>query len=129
MVSGVSADAMLSAVSTTGQATARLYAKSPGNKLTEVSAFASTTLSEIGLSADTTLIFNGYGTAALDIDGWARFRELSSTPSSPTAGTRVQLYMKADKLIIQYNDAGTVRYKYLDLTGTGVTWVHTTTAP
>lgn len=55
--------------------------------------------------------------------------ELSTTPSNPTSGTQVRLYMKGDKIIIQYNDAGTVRYKYLDLTGTGVTWVHTTTAP
>jgi hypothetical protein len=51
------------------------------------------------------------------------------TPGSPTASAECRVYMKADKLIIQYNDAGTVRYKYLDLTGTGVTWVATTTAP
>ena len=38
-------------------------------------------------------------------------------------------FISADLLIIQFNDAGTVRYKYLDLTGTGVTWVHTTSAP
>jgi hypothetical protein len=57
------------------------------------------------------------------------FDEDTVTPSNPTSGSQCRLYMKADKLVIQYNDAGTTRYKYLDLTGTGVTWVHTTSAP
>lgn len=68
-------------------------------------------------------------TATGFIGAWELFNEQSSTPSTPSSGTQARLYMKADKLIIQYNDGGTVRYKYLDLTGTGVTWVHTTTAP
>jgi len=37
--------------------------------------------------------------------------------------------MKGGNLVIQYNDAGTIRYKYLNLVSTGVTWVHSTTAP
>lgn len=57
------------------------------------------------------------------------FEEDSATPSNPTSGTQMRVYMRADKFIIQFNDGGTVRYKYLDLTGTGVTWTHTTTAP
>lgn len=55
--------------------------------------------------------------------------ETSSTPGAPSAGTQANVYVKGDKFIIQFNDAGTTRYKYLDLTGTGVAWVHTTTAP
>ncbi len=51
------------------------------------------------------------------------------TPSDPINNGDVNVYTKSNKIIFQYNDAGTVRYKYLDLTGTGVTWVHTTTAP
>ena len=62
-------------------------------------------------------------------DGAITLSELSSTPSDPTSGTEARLYMKGDKLIAQYNDGGTVRYKYLDLTGTGVTWTHSTSAP
>lgn len=58
-----------------------------------------------------------------------RMRETANTPPSPGAGDAMHIYMKGDKLIIQFNDGGTVRYKYLDLTGTGVTWVHTTVAP
>jgi hypothetical protein len=63
------------------------------------------------------------GTGAMTLD------EQASSPGNPTSGSQARVYMKADKLVLQYNDAGTVRYKYLDLTGTGVTWVHTTTAP
>lgn len=61
--------------------------------------------------------------------GSITIEEESSTPSNPTSGTHSRIYMKADKLIIQFNDGGTVRYKYLDLTGTTTTWTHTTTAP
>ncbi len=53
----------------------------------------------------------------------------ASTPSTPSNGAEFNLYFKSNKLVIQYNDAGTTRYKYLDLTGTGTTWVHTTSAP
>lgn len=43
--------------------------------------------------------------------------------------TQCWIYLKSGKLIIQYSEAGTYRYKYLDLTGTGVTWAHSTTEP
>jgi len=52
-----------------------------------------------------------------------------TTPASPTQDTEAKLYVKDNKLIVVWNDDGTVRYKYLDLTGTGVEWVHTTSAP
>lgn len=58
-----------------------------------------------------------------------RMRETTNTPPNPGNGDSYHLYIKGDKLVIQFNDGGTVRYKYLDLTGTGVTWQHTTTAP
>jgi hypothetical protein len=53
----------------------------------------------------------------------------TSTPPNPSASSEGAIYVKGGKLVLQYNDATTVRYKYLDLTGTGVTWVHTTSAP
>lgn len=53
----------------------------------------------------------------------------AASPTAPTSNTEVQVYIRAGKYVIAYNDAGTPRYKYLDLTGTGVTWVHTTTPP
>jgi trimeric autotransporter adhesin len=52
----------------------------------------------------------------------------TNTPGTPASGEMVQ-YMKGSKLIYAYDDGGTVRYKYLDMAGTGVTWVHTTSAP
>jgi hypothetical protein len=77
-----------------------------------------------GVSADADGTLQVSGTAAaMTLD------EATSTPTAPGTADRCRLYMKADKLIVQYYDAGTVRYKYLDLTGTGVTWVHTTSAP
>lgn len=61
--------------------------------------------------------------------GTIAVQEISSTPSDPASGTQMNIYMRGNRLIVQFNDGGTVRYKYLDLSGTGVTWVHTTTAP
>ena len=43
--------------------------------------------------------------------------------------TIADVYVKSSKFIIKFNDGGTVRYKYLDLTGTGTTWTHTTSPP
>lgn len=51
------------------------------------------------------------------------------TSTELPAGSKAAIYMSGDKLVFAYNDAGTIRYKYLDLTGTGVTWTHTTSAP
>lgn len=65
----------------------------------------------------------------LHYDGAFTLQEISSTPTAPASADRLRWYMKGDKFIFQFYDSGTVRYKYLDLTGTGVTWVHTTTAP
>lgn len=76
----------------------------------------------VGAAADSTLQLSG-SAAALTLD------EASSTPTAPGAADRCRLYMKADKLIVQYDDAGTVRYFYLTLNSTSATWTHTTTAP
>lgn len=56
---------------------------------------------------------------------------LDQKDTSPplTTGGRCKMYMKNNKLIVQFNDGGTVQYKYLDLTGSTVTWTYTTTAP
>ena len=65
----------------------------------------------------------------LHLNGAMTFSEISTTPANPDADGETRVYVKADKLIVQYNEASTIRYKYLDLTGTGVTWTHTTTPP
>ena len=77
----------------------------------------------------------GIGTTAPDsklelgAGGAISINEGTVTPATPALGAEARIYVKGDKLIIQWNDLGTVRYKYLLLSGTGVTWVHTTTAP
>lgn len=38
-------------------------------------------------------------------------------------------YVSGSRFVLAYNDGGTVRYKYLDMAGTGTTWTHTTTPP
>ena len=55
--------------------------------------------------------------------------ESTSTPNDPSESSGVNVYLKDDKFILQFKDGITTRYKYLDLSGTGSTWVHTTTAP
>ncbi len=77
----------------------------------------------IGTTAPDATVELGGTNAAISLN------EDTVTPATPAASAECRIYMKADKIVIQYNDAGTVRYKYLDLTGTGVTWVATTTAP
>ena len=63
------------------------------------------------------------------VDNVITLDETSNTPANPTADVSGRIYFRGDKIIFQWNDGGTVRYKYLLMTGTGVTWVHTTSAP
>jgi hypothetical protein len=53
--------------------------------------------------------------------------EVSATPTLDANSPHI--YVKGTKLIVRYNDGGTHRYKYMELTGTGTSWTHTTTAP
>lgn len=73
-------------------------------------------------------VLNASPATALDVSGAITLRP-TTTPANPSASSEARTYIKSGKRIYQYNDAGTTRWKYLDLTGTGVTWVHTTTAP
>lgn len=61
------------------------------------------------------------------------FLQLPPSPNPDTtflaASSGAQFYVKGGKFIVRYSDAGTIRYKYIDLTGTGATWTHTTTPP
>lgn len=65
----------------------------------------------------------------LYLDFYQCFKEQATTPTDPASGSEVNVYMKSDAIVFQYNDGGTVRYKYLTLSGTGVTWTHSTTPP
>lgn len=62
--------------------------------------------------------------------GFTYFQMAPTVNAPPTpSGGHFHVYTRGSKFVIQFEDAGTVRYKYLDLTGTGVTWVATTTPP
>lgn len=79
------------------------------------------------LSGFGTLDYGIYSESCITTEDYMEIVTNATTPAGVTTG--VKIYFKDDKLIFVYDDSGTVRYKYLDLTGTGVTWVHTTTAP
>lgn len=73
-------------------------------------------------------IFNSLNGPIVFAEGLA-LAARGTTPSGPASSSESNIYVKGGKIVFQYNDAGTVRYKYLDMTGTGVTFVHSTTAP
>ena len=54
---------------------------------------------------------------------------VNATSTPDFASGKAKIYVRNNKLIVQWRDGSTTRYKYLDLTGTGVTWEHSTTAP
>lgn len=106
-------------------------------KIDDVEITGAYTISSYGQNIDeTTEIVNytyhntpnsAYG---VGISPWLTLNKTTATPTHTTSvATRAGIYLKGNLLIIAYNDSGTVRYKYLDLSGTGVTWVHTTTPP
>ena len=62
----------------------------------------------------------------LNPNGYINMRNPNNNPGIQLGAN---IYVKDDKLIVQYNDNGTVRWKYLTLSGTGTSWTHTTTQP
>ena len=67
----------------------------------------------------------------LHIGGSGSFSMAEATehPVDPAANTEAYFYVKADKFIIKFNDSGTIRYKYMVLSGDDMTWVQTLTSP
>lgn len=64
------------------------------------------------------------------ITDYIQFIEQTVTPGTPTQDVASQLYMKGDKLIAAFNNGGTMRYFYLDLTATSnQSWIYSATAP
>ncbi len=81
-------------------------------------------------------INSGAALAAFNKDGRYVGTELSSNPAAAdvTSGSNAKdkfaLYMKADKLVIAYNDgSGTVTYLTIPLDGSTTTWTQSTSAP
>lgn len=134
-----------------GAETVNLLARASSNRRAEVSADASSdstislyaypgsaataSLLQLSTSSFSVAVGSTQNTLAIPASGTVQLTgnllldELSSTPDAPGEGYQARMYLKSDKLIIQYKDGINTRYKYLDLTGTGITWVHTLTAP
>ena len=74
-----------------------------------------------------TMQYGLYSEGGLKTEEFVSYEITTNTPVP--SNTEAIGYFKDNKLIFAHDDAGTIRYKYLDLTGTSVTWVHTTTAP
>ena len=72
---------------------------------------------------------NGAGStaAAFKLTGSIALKNKTATPTD--VADHAGIYVKGGLLVITWLDGVTQRYKYLDLAGTGVTWVHATTAP
>lgn len=85
----------------------------------------------LGTSAATPLQFvtNSLLRHSIQSDGTQRLVGLTSGTVPTNAASAMGFYQTGTKFVLWYNDAGTVRYKSLDMSGTGVTWVAATTAP
>jgi len=68
--------------------------------------------------------------SALHVNGAVTQTETASVPPDAlTSSGAMRQYLKGDKWVVEFNDGGTMRYRTMDLTGTNVTWVHSTTPP
>jgi hypothetical protein len=96
-------------------------------------SFARTTLPcERGIGKTATF----YGLSHLVTgNGIQRWTEVDANPSAAelTSGAnakdKLAAYMKADKLVFAYNNAGTVTYLSIPLDGSSTVWTHGTSAP
>jgi hypothetical protein len=63
--------------------------------------------------------------------GWMILPELAADPTTAelTSLAAMSIYMKNDKLVIAYNNAGTITYIKIPMDGSTTTWTHNTTAP
>ena len=127
--SGILTNGNLSVAPESGSTTAMSIYTAPGSQGDILNLFASTT----EVMTVTSSGYLGLGTTApsttIHMTGAHTLIETSTTPTNPTQSAEARMYVKDDKFIIQFNDAGTVRYKYLEMVGTNTTWVATTTAP
>ena len=81
----------------------------------------------IANNSSVSLIYGEFDNEIVELNADQR---LPDRAGNPTVGSgEMYTYRNGSYFIIAYDDGGTVRYKYLDMAGTGVTWVHTTTAP
>lgn len=100
---------------------------------TSASSSISITAQRDGESSDTTITMErGAATSEIDILTALASGRVRIAPKINLLGASLELldiYITGTYFVLKYNDGGTVRYKYLDLSGTGTTWVHATSEP
>ena len=64
-------------------------------------------------------------------EGWQIATEASANPTIANLASLSQfaIYMRADKFVIAYNNAGTITYIKIAMDGSATTIVHNTTVP
>jgi hypothetical protein len=68
-------------------------------------------------------VFNSAGVAI-------QLPQRATNPANPASSAEVNVYVKGNKIVFQYNDAGTVRYVTYDLTQSATAlWATSTSAP
>jgi hypothetical protein len=65
----------------------------------------------------------------LEIANSATVASETTDVSALLAASEGVVYFKGGKYVVAYNDAGVLKYRYIDLTSTNATWTYTTSAP
>ena len=88
------------------------------------------TVSSGSMSVTTLNSTYSYQTVIGTTNAYMQLGAISATPLlGLSSSSDAHVYIKGGKFVIRYNDGGTYRYKYLNMSGTGTTWTHSTTAP
>ncbi|GEM_PF-5690960 len=134
--SSVSASYLLTIQGSSAKVAVNIAAGSGGGQLSVLSgsaslpAFRATSaasptadLAQIYLDTTKQFWINKYGQIAIE--------EITSNPgtSDLTDGTGLAIYRKADRLVIAFNNAGTMTYLTIPLDGSTATWTQSTSAP
>lgn len=89
------------------------------------------TLRQGGLAtfgSDVAATYGIHMTATTGDAGSIHLAEVTTAPTNPASSAGILMYHKADTLVFSFNDAGTMRYLSIAMTGTGTTWTHSTVA-
>ena len=71
-----------------------------------------------------------YAANTLEVAGTQGLERIETQPApTPVRDAEARIYLADTKLVIAFNDAGTIRYKSFDLAGTGTTFTHSLTPP
>ncbi|MDX1418092.1 MAG: hypothetical protein R3293_28075 [Candidatus Promineifilaceae bacterium] len=111
----------------------QLVATADPTSVTTAAAQVQITADRVGESTDTYInLEKDNNSSEIDIITGGSGGRVRISPMLNLLGAALELcdiYIKSSYLIIKYNDAGTTRYKYLDLSGTGTSWTHSTSEP